>query len=193
MEWEANADTFIFAAIERQYVRNLYSPLDGVLNTRADVTNLDRLRSRVLPLPPKPDALEDTPVFSEGNVTRATMAVEYIVNRSLAAQFNYTYSDSTNTLDAFRGNLIPYLPHNQVSLGATWTIPARGYFSAQAVYRSVRYSDEGNQFKLEAGWDLRLRGYVEFDSKHWSLEAYALNLLKKNESDVFGVILNYRF
>ena len=65
--------------------------------------------------------------------------------------------------------------------------------SAQAVYRSIRFADEGNQIKLEPGWDMQVHAYVEFDRKHWSLEAYALNLLKKNASDVFGVIVNYRF
>ena len=193
IEWEANANTFMSLAAERQNIRNLYSTLDGVLNTRTDVTNLDRLRSRVLPLPPKPDALEDTPVFSEGKVTRASVAWEHIVNSSLAARFNYTYTDSANQLDAFRDNLIPYLPRHQASVGGTWTYAARSYVSTQAVYRSVRFSDESNQLRLVPGWDMQVRAYVEFDRKHWSLEAYAINLLKKNESDVFGVVVNYRF
>jgi hypothetical protein len=65
--------------------------------------------------------------------------------------------------------------------------------STQAVYRSTRFSDETNQLKLEPGWDMQVRAYVEFDRKRWSLEAFALNLLKKDASDVFGVIVNYRF
>ena len=40
---------------------------------------------------------------------------------------------------------------------------------------------------------MQVRAYVEFDRKHWTLEAYALNLLKKDASDVFGVIATYRF
>ena len=193
LEWELGADTFMSLSAERQKIRNLYSTLDGVLNTRTDVTNLDRLRSRTLPLPPKPDALEDTPVFSEANLTRASMSLEHIVIPSLAARFNYIYTNSANQLGVFRNNLIPYLPRHQAAIGATWTYAARSYVSTQAVYRSTRFSDESNLIKLEPGWDMQVRAYVEFDRKHWSLEAFGLNLLKKNASDVFGVIVNYRF
>ena len=164
-----------------------------MLNARADVTNLDRLRSRILPLPPKPDALEDTPVFSLGKLSRASVALEHIVTPTLAARVNYAFTDSTTEYAVFRGNMIPYLPRHQTSIGGTWTYAARSYVSAQAVHRSIRFTDEGNQSKLEAGWDMQVRGYLEFDRKHWSVEAYALNLLKKNASDVFGVIVNYRF
>ncbi len=193
LEWELNPNTFMTLGAERQEIRNLYSTLDGVLNTRADVTNLDRLRSRTLPLPPKPDALEDTPIFSEANLERASVSLEHIVIPSLAARFNYTYTNSANQLGAFRDNLIPYLPRHQAAIGATWTYAARSYVSTQAVYRSARFSDETNRIILEPGWDLQVRAYVEFDRKHWSLEAFALNLLKKNTKDVFGVVVNYRF
>ena len=192
-EWEAGERSFIAISAEQQKIRNLFSTLDGVLNARADVTNLDRLRSRILPLPPKPDALEDTPVFSLGKLSRASVALEHIVTPTLAARFNYAFTDSTTEFVAFRGNMIPYLPRHQTSIGGTWTYAARSYVSAQAVHRSLRFTDEGNQSRLEPGWDMQVRGYVEFDRKHWSLEAYALNLLKKNASDVFGVIVNCRF
>ena len=192
-EWEAGENTFMSFSAEHQKIRNLFSTLDGVLNARADVTNLDRLRSRILPLPPKPDALEDTPVFSLGKLSRASVALEHIVTPTLAARFNYAFTDSTTEYAVFRGNMIPYLPRHQTSIGGTWTYAARSYVSAQAVHRSARFADEGNQSKLEPGWDMQVRGYVEFDRKHWSLEVFALNLLKKNTSDVFGVIVNYRF
>jgi tetratricopeptide (TPR) repeat protein len=193
LEWEAAQDTFLSFSAGGERISNLVSPLDGVLNTRTDVTNLDRLRNRVLPLPPKPDALEDTPVFSEAKTSNAAVALEHIVASSLAARFNYTYTESANTSDAYRDNRIPYLPRHQAGVGATWTWTARSYASAQAVYRSIRFADEANHVQLDAGWDMQLRAYVELDRKHWSFEAYALNLLKKNASDVFGVIVNYRF
>lgn len=192
-EWEAGASTFMSASAEWQNIRNLFSTLDGVLNTRADVTNLDRLRSRVLPLPPKPDALEDTPIFSLGKLTRSSLSLEHIVIPSVAARFNYTYTDSALQFGVFRNKFIPYLPRHQAAVGATWTVAARSYVSAQAVFRSTRFSDESNLAKLKAGWDGQVRAYVELDRKHWSLEAYALNLMKKNESDVFGITVNYRF
>jgi hypothetical protein len=185
--------TFMSISAEHQKIRNLFSTLDGVLNTRADVTNIDRLRSRILPLPPKPDAIEDTPVFSLGKLSRATISLEHIITASLAARVNYLYNDSMTEYAVFNGNHIPYLPRHQTSVGATWTYATRSYVSAQAVHRTVRFADEGNQTKLEPGWDMQVRGYLEFDRKHWSIEAYAMNLKKKNASDVLGVIVNYRF
>lgn len=193
MEWEASATTFLTASLDGQRIDNLASTLDGVLNTRADVTNLDRLRNRLLPLPPKPDVLEDTPVFSRATVTAGSVSAEQIVWRSLAARFNYTYTDSRNTYDAFRDNHVPYLPRHTASLGATWAMAGRSYVSAQAVWRSLRYSDETNTAPIAAGWDAQVRATVELDRKHWTLEAYGLNLLKKDASDVFGVIATYRF
>ena len=193
LEWELSPQTFVSANLDYRRIDNLASTLDGVLNTRADVTNLDRLRNRLLPLPPKPDALEDTPIFSRATVQSAGIALEHLLTRNLAARVNYHYTDSANTYDAFRGKHVPYLPQHSASIGATWTVAQRSYVSAQGVYRSVRFSDETNQTKLPPGWDMQLRAYVEFDRKHWTLEAYALNLLKKDASDVFGVIATYRF
>ncbi len=193
VEWEVASVAFLTIAADAKRIDNLASPLDGVLNTRADVTNLDRLRNRLLPLPPKPDALEDTPVFSLANVKSASVGLEHILTRSLAARLYYAYTDSETTYPGFRGNHVPYLPRHLVSVGATWTMAGRSYLSTQAVYRSQRFSDESNLAPMAADWDMQVRAYVELDRKHWTLEAYALNLLKKEASDVFGVIATYRF
>ena len=192
LEWAAGPYTFISLGAEHQDIENLYSPLTGVLNA-PDVTNVDRLRNRILPLAPKPDALEATPIFSLGKVTRAFVTLDHIIAPSLAARFNYTYTDSANTYDAFRNNLLPYLPRHQASVGATWTYAQRSYVSAHAIYRSMRFLDESNQTRLEPGWDAQVRAYAEFDRRHWALEAYALDLMKKKTSNVYGVIATYRF
>lgn len=193
LEWELSPATFLTAATDAKRIDNLASQLDGVLNTRADVTNLDRLRNRLLPLPPKPDALEDTPVFSLATIKSASVGLEHILTRSLATRLYYAHTDSETTYPAFRGNHVPYLPRHLASIGATWTMAERSYVSAQAVYRSRRFSDEGNLTPIAAGWDMQVRAYVELNRKRWTLEAYALNLLKKEASDVFGVIATYRF
>jgi len=46
LDWELSPAWFVNAFADRRSVDNLSSPLDGVLNTRADVANLDRLRQR---------------------------------------------------------------------------------------------------------------------------------------------------
>ena len=192
-EWNDASRTF--AAISAAHIRvhNLVSPLDGVQNTAADITNLDRLRNRALAPAPKPDLLEDTPVYGEGTAKRASAAIERIVTPRLALRAQYTYTDSENTASGFAGNLIPYLPRNQVDLGATWAPGWHVLVSAQAVYRSRRFADEANLAPLAASWDGQLDIYWETPGKRWSVEAYGQNLAKKDFSDVFGIVVGYRF
>ena len=65
--------------------------------------------------------------------------------------------------------------------------------TAQAVYRSRRFTDEANLFPLAASWDGQLDLYWETADKRWSVEAYGQNLAKKDFSDVFGIVVSYRF
>ena len=193
-QWEwTDARTFATVQLDRSRVRNLVSPLDGVQNTQSDVTNLDRLRNRILAQPPKPDLLEDTPIFGEGLAQRATVAVERIVTPAIGARAYYTYTGSENTDPAFAGRAIPYLPRHLVNLALTWAPGWRTFVTTQAVYRTRRYADEANVQALASGWDVQLDAFVETEDKHWSVEVSAANLLKKETSDVFGIVVSYRF
>jgi len=192
-EWSPGRDTFGVASFERSRVRNLVSPLDGVLNTRSDVTNLARLRNRVLTPPAKPDLLEDTPVYGEGIVRRAVLALERIVTPAIGVRLHYMYTDSENSGAAFKDRTIPYLARHQANLGATWAPGWHTLVTAQAVYRTRRFADEANTLPLPSGWDAQVSFFVESGDKRWSLEAYAANLLKKETKDVFGAVLSYRF
>jgi Flp pilus assembly protein TadD len=192
-EWNDASKTFFNAYAERSRVHNLVSALDGVQNTNADVTNLDRLRNRALAPPPKPDSLEDTPVYGEGIVKRAGLAIERIVTAQVAMRAQYTYTDSENTNPALSGRSIPYLPRHQANLGATWAPGWHAFVTAQAVYRSRRFADELNVSPLPPGWDAQLNVFIESPDKRWSVEAYGMNLLKKESSDVFGIVVSYRY
>lgn len=193
LDWPVSHRSFIGIALQEQRVANLFSTLDGVLNTRADVTNLDRLRNRNLPLPPKPDALEESPVFSLGTHRSGNLNVGHLLAPALAAQIDYSYSDSRNTGPAFPGTRIPYLPRHRLSLSATLSRPGWAQFSATATYRSERFADEANLQRLAADWDLQLRSFMEFDRKRWTIEVFATNLLRKGASDSGGLIATYRF
>jgi len=193
LEWSDASRTFATVTAAHIRVHNLVSPLDGVQNTAADITNLDRLRNRALAPAPKPDLLEDTPVFGEATARRASAAIERIVTPRLALRAQYTYTDSENTGSGFAGNLVPYLPRNQVNLGGTWAPGWHVLVTAQAVYRSRRFADEGNLVPLAASWDGQLDVYWEAPDKRWSVEAYGQNLAKKDFSDVFGIVVSYRF
>jgi tetratricopeptide (TPR) repeat protein len=192
-DWTASQHTFVSAFAERVRTHNLVSPLDGVQNTNADVTNLDRLRNRALSPPPKPDLLEDIPVYGEGIVRRAGAAFEHIVTPRIGMRAHYTFTDSENTAPAFNGKLIPYLARHNVNLGLTWAPGWRTFVTAQAVYRSERFADEANLLRLSPGWDAQVNVYAETHDKRWAVEAFAANLLKKEASDLFGIVLSYRF
>ncbi len=192
-EWNAARDTFLVARAERSRVANLFSPLDGVQNAIADITDLERLRNRVLTPPPIPDQLEDTPVYASGTVRRATAAVEQILTPRIGVRAGYVYTDSVNDGPAFQGRLVPYLPRHQGDLAATWAPGRRTFVTLDAIYRSRRFADEANQVALPAGWDCQARVFIETPDKRWALEAYAANLLKRQASDTFGVTLSYRY
>ncbi len=192
-EWMASERTFATVFAERVRVHNLVSPLDGVQNTGADSTNLERLRNRAISAPPKPDLLEDIPVYGEGVARRAGFTVEHIVTPRIGVRAHYTFADSENTASTFGGRLIPYLARHNVNLGLTWAPGWRTFVTAQAVYRSERFADEANLARLPPGWDAQLNVYVETNDKRWAVEAYAANLLKKEASDLFGIVVSYRF
>ena len=120
LDWELSPAWFMTAFADRQDVDNLSSPLDGVLNTRADVANLDRLRQRTVPNLAAPDQLEATPIFSRGSATSGGFTVNHVVSRNLAGYFGYAYTSSENTSATYSGKKIPYLPRNRATLGLTW-------------------------------------------------------------------------
>lgn len=193
-EWKPGARTFVTAAYERDRIRNIVSPLEGPLNDQNnDVTNLERLRNLTLSLPPKPDQLEQLPVYAEGIAKRATISIDHIVARPLALRASYTYWETRNTSDLFSGNLIPFVPRHLGAAGLTVTPGWHTYLTALGIYRSRRFADEPNTVALRAGWDAQLSAYAETPDKRWAVELRATNLLKKDVSDVFVATVSYRF
>ncbi|HEX6635714.1 MAG TPA: TonB-dependent receptor [Usitatibacter sp.] len=192
-EWTTPDRGFVAARVERSRVDNLVSPLDGVQNGQADVTNLERLRNRVLTPPPIPDQLEDVPVFASGVAKRATVAYERILTPRIGMRAYYTYTESENDGPFAPGKRIPYLPRHQANVGGTWAPGGHTFLTLQAVYRSERFSDEANAQRLPPGWDAEVRLFLESADKRWAVEAVAANLLEKEASDVFGVTVSYRY
>jgi tetratricopeptide (TPR) repeat protein len=191
-EWSSES---LFVAVHggRVEVHNLVSPLDGPLNAHLDITNLDRLRNRALTPLAKADLLEGLPIYSEGVMRRGGAMLEASIVPSLAARMEYLYTDSQNTAANCAGRLVPYLPRHLVAVGATWTPGHRIFVNASAIYRSERFTDEANTGRLLPGWVGQVRVFSETNDKHWSLEAFASDLWRKDASNVYGVIASYRF
>jgi hypothetical protein len=192
-EWTVSPTSFVEAHYEDARTKNLVSPLDGVLNTRADVTNLDRLRNRVLTPPGRTDELEDIPVYAEGIARRAHVAYERTLGSRVAMRLHYEYADSENTDPIFPGRKIPWLARNRADVGLTWAPGWQTFVTLAGTWRSERFSDEANTVPVPKGWDARVNVFVESRDKRWAVEAYAYNLLKKEASDVVGVVASWRF
>jgi tetratricopeptide (TPR) repeat protein len=197
-EWTLSKRSFVSASAEEIRTHNLISLADGVLNQGVTSVNLERLRNRVLTPPGKPDYLEDVPVFGEGRVSRATLAYERILTPRIGARFYYVYTHSENTGNGFDDLPLPYLARHQANAGLTWSLGPlwRGWrcqLTALATYRTRRFTDEPNTILLPAGWDNSVTLFLESPDKRWAIEAYGANLAKKETSDVFGMVVSYRF
>jgi hypothetical protein len=171
---------------------------DGTLNTRADVTNLERLRQQSVANLAAPEQLEATPIFARGTATSGGFSFNHVLTRNLAGYFGYanTHSESSGmsetTLATYSGK-IPYLPKHRATLGMTWAGDQRVIVSAQTVWRSERFSDKENLTPLASGWDMTLKLHWESQDKRWNVEGYAANLLNRDVEDLVGVNLVVRF
>lgn len=193
LDWELSPAQFLTAFADHKSAENLNSSLDGVLNTRSDVSNIDRLRQRSVINLAAPDQLEAKPIFSRGKVSSAGATLNQVFSNKLAGYLGYANSQSENTGVQYSGKTIPYLPQHRAMLGLTWAGEQRLLLSAQAVWRSQRFTDEANLQPLAAGWDMSLRLHWETADKRWAADAYVTNLLKPNEEKIVGVNLVGRY
>jgi len=53
--------------------------------------------------------------------------------------------------------------------------------------------DEASLAALPVGWDARFDAFIESDDKRWAVEVYGVNLLNKQASDLYGVVVSLRF
>jgi hypothetical protein len=194
LDWELSDNHFLTLFADHKSADNFTSPLlDGVLNTRADVSNIDRLRQRSVTNLSAPDQLEAKPVFSRGTVRSVGATFNQMLSRTLAAYLGYANSRSENTGTAFSGRAIPYVPEQRATFGLSWATDQRLLLSAQTVWRSDRFSDEANLLPLASGWDTTLRLHWETLDKRWALDGFAANLLKPDAPRTLGMSLVARF
>jgi tetratricopeptide (TPR) repeat protein len=193
LDWELSPTQFFTAFADHKDARNLNSPLDGVLNTRADVSNVDRVRQPSIPNLAAPDLLESKPVFSSGTLGNAGVTFNQVLSRTLAGYAGYVGSRSENSSATNAGKAIPYTSDHRAMLGLTWAGDQRLLLSAQALWRSERFLDEKNERPLAPGWDLTLKLHWESRDKRWVVDGFALNLLKPDVERMLGVNLVARF
>ena len=191
-EWRFGARSFALLSLEHVETNNIVL-LGGVANVTPDPTNLDRLRNRINPQPTKPDELGDIPNYGGGVVRRASAAYERLLTPRVAARLYYTYTDSENNQPGLEGKKVPLLPRHQSTVGLTWTPGWHVQVTVQAIHRTQFYFNESNGIAFPASWEGQVFLFAETPDKRWSVEAKALNLFRKEISDVFGFVLSYRF
>jgi Tfp pilus assembly protein PilF len=190
IEWELSYTTFLRALFDYREVANPRFNAPPI--SAPAVPDLTKLRAQSVLYTPNNDVLEGTPIFGQGNASRAAFALNQIVSTNWSLLARYEYTDSKNTAAAFNGNLIPYLPKNLFTVGATWISSARFYVTTQAVYRSERFSDEANLLPMNPGWDAQIKGYWETPDKRFSLQFVIENIFKSQTSTYYGFGLAYR-
>jgi tetratricopeptide (TPR) repeat protein len=190
IEWELSYTTFLRALFDYREVVNPRFNAPPV--SQPAVPDLAKLRAQSVLYTPNNDVLEGTPIFGQGTASRAAFALNQILSNNWSLLARYEYTDSKNTAPAFSGNLIPYLPRNLFTVGATWISSARFYVTTQAVYRSERFSDEANLLPMNPGWDAQIKGYWETPDKRFSLQFVIENIFKSQTSTYYGLGLAYR-
>jgi tetratricopeptide (TPR) repeat protein len=193
-DWTFARHTFASISAERIETSNLVSDIAGVLNVPVELTDIERLRNRLLTPIPLPDQLEGVPVYAGAVIRRGSVWLEHVVGRGLAVHGHYVYTDSGNTdLPPFGGKRVPYLARHQADLGLAWTPGRRVRFAFSAIHRTQRFTDELNRDPIRAGWDGYVSAFIETPDKRWTLELQALNLWKRDTVERYGMILGYRF
>ncbi|CAN5257692.1 FecR domain-containing protein [soil metagenome] len=193
LDWELSPAWFVNAFADRRSVDNLVSEKSGVLNTRQDVSNLFRLRQSGLTNLVSADLLEQRPIFSSGVATSAGFSANHVISRNLAGSMAYSNTASENTSAKFRGKEIPYLPKHRAAFALIWTGDNRFSSTAQAVWRSSRFSDEANLLPMGANWDMQLGVHWESEDKRWNADVFALNLFNNTVEKIIGVLLTAKF
>jgi hypothetical protein len=200
---EPDAMTSVSAFYNNEKVRNL-----GQLGYRIPVPEVqfvELLRNAQLINVATDDLLEATPEFDSGRIEAAGLTVNRMVNKTLSFAVRYVYTHNTATIyerddagqivSATDNARIPYVPSQVVALGMTWVSPLRIYFSAQAVYRSERFTDRLNtpDAMLRADWNGAFAAFWETADKRLIIGAGATNIGSKNENERYTVDVRFRF
>ncbi len=182
-DWQFSERGFVQWFAQQRRVRNLINPLTSITQAY-DLSALDSLRPRQQILGQSFNELEDTPVFSEGRVGSTGLAGNWILSRAFTLTTRYAYASSRNTsLDA-TGLKVPLIPRHLVNVSAYWQAAPQWIVSTSATFRSSRFLDEQNSYRIAAGWNIGISSYWESLDKRWSFEAALINIQTRKDPAV---------
>lgn len=198
---ELDSLTQVSGFYDDEKVRNL-----GQLGVRIPVPQIqfvELLRNAQIINVATQDLLEGVPDFDEGRLKSGGIAINRMVSSQFSIGAKYVYSRDTatisNTDDAgitvTSSARIPFIPRNLAAIGVTWSSPQRIYFSAQAVYRSARFTDRDNtpESVLRSDYTGSLAVFYETRDKRFIVGAGAANLWSKAQKETYVVDVRYRY
>jgi Flp pilus assembly protein TadD len=203
VHYEPNDMTALSGFVDYQNVRNLSET--GFRVPTPQIEFVDLLRNTQILNVAGLNLAEGTPDFDAGRVTYAGVTLNRILSPTFSVAATYVYAQ--NEADIYSkddaGNLtvsngiakIPFTPRNFFSAGMTWVTPQHIYFSAQAVYRSQRYTDRDNtpSSALRADWNGQVIAFLETPDKRWIFGVAAANLGSKGAQERYLADVRYRF
>ncbi|HVO86998.1 MAG TPA: tetratricopeptide repeat protein [Casimicrobiaceae bacterium] len=201
--FEPDAFTAIAAFIDDEKIRNLGE--SGFRIPTPQIEFVDLLRNTQLFNVSTLDPLEGTPDFDAGRATATGISVNRILTPQLSIAGKYVYTrneadvyykdDAGNLAVANKVAKIPYLPRHFFAAGLTWASPQHLYVSAQAVYRSQRFTDRDNTdaSALRADWNGQVVAFWETADKRCIVGLAALNLGSKGAGERYIADVRIRF
>jgi tetratricopeptide (TPR) repeat protein len=179
-DWQLGERSFAQWFAQQRRVRNLINPLTSITQV-FDLTDLDSIRPRQQIFGQAFNELEDTPVFSAGRISSTGLAGNWILSRAFTLTTRYTYASSRNTSTEAAGLKVPYIPRHLVNAIAYWQAAPRWIVATSATFRSSRFLDEQNSYRIAAGWNFGITSYWESHDKRLSVEAALINMQTRKD------------
>jgi len=158
------------------------------------LTQLESLRNRPEVFEARSD-IEETPLFVEGRLTSAGLALNHLLTKRHSVALRYVYRDSEQR-GARTGLAIPYIPRHYADLGSQWAVGGQWLLGANATWRSARFHDERNAMPIRHGWEFGLTAHWESLDKSSLVQMRVSNLLSDSRAGVLPdpiVVLRYAY
>ncbi|MBF0255907.1 MAG: tetratricopeptide repeat protein, partial [Gammaproteobacteria bacterium] len=120
--------------------------------------------------------LEAVPSFDRGEVSSLGLSYNRLLSDRHSIALDLVFSDHQQT-GQYPGLKIPYVADFKARLASHWSLPNRWLLGAAATYRSERFEDGANEYRLADGWSLGMLAHWESADKRLSLQAAVDNIL----------------
>ncbi|HVF65986.1 MAG TPA: FecR domain-containing protein [Casimicrobiaceae bacterium] len=203
LHYEPDAFTALGAFYDDIDVRNLGDA--GFRIPTPEIEFVDLLRNQQILNVATFALREGTPEFDRGRARSAGFFVNRIVTPSLSLAARYVHTRDTAEIYVrdengqivadVTGARIPFVSRHQAIVGTTLVLPARFYVSAQAVWRSLRFTDRENTPRAALRSDVngQLVAFWESADKRFIVGVAAVNLGSKAQAERYLADVRVRF